>query len=110
GVHCLVGHEVDLPFGIASHQVGTYLFHFLGNEAEVRGAFAAELRLVAEGDRTQREDRLTSSVHVRDVLLVAARGTFGSQLAAGADSDVSADVGGGVVNGLDNVRGAAEPA
>src|SRR5438067_185658 len=76
GVHRRVVDGVDLAFGIASHKVGAYLLHFLGDEAELRGALFVNLRLVAEGDWTQGQNRLTGGVHVGDVLLKAARGRY----------------------------------
>ena len=71
-------------------------------------AFFVELRLVTERDRTQGENRLTGGVHIRDILLVAARGALRGQQAGDVDRDVPTNAGRGVVNGCDAETGAAD--
>ena len=55
------------------HQIGIHLRYLLGHEAELRDTRLIELRLVMEGDRTQGQERLAGSAHVRDIGLKPAR-------------------------------------
>src|ERR1700719_3279290 len=86
-IHRFVTHSVNLPLGVAHHQVGIYLFHFLGHQPKLWNAFGVNLLLVTEGHWSQRQDCFTCFVHGLDLLLEAPRRGSGAELAVCIDKD-----------------------
>src|SRR5204863_4660138 len=60
-----------------------YLFHLLGDEAELRSAIGINLFFVAEGDGFQRQDRFACLVHRLDCFLKACGGGVRAKMAVG---------------------------
>ena len=50
-VHRVVTHGLEFAVAIASHQIRSHLFHFLGHKAKLRDTLGIKLLFIAEGDR-----------------------------------------------------------
>ncbi len=84
-VHCVVPHGIDFAVLIAHHQVGVHLGYFLGNQTELRRAFA--VALVVKAHRLKRQDRFAGLVHRFNLMLEPPRGTLCAQLPCGIYND-----------------------
>src|SRR5262249_1232660 len=69
-VHRLIAYRVRLALVVASHQVWIHLFNLLGDQTELGNAIRIKLVVVAEGNRSEREDRFARLVHRLDRVFV----------------------------------------
>src|SRR5207249_5991693 len=82
-VHRFVAHAVGLSVGIASHQIGVDLLHFLGHESKLWDALGIKFQLVAEGDRFERENRFARLIHRLNRFLETRRGDDRAEVTVG---------------------------
>src|SRR5438128_2040946 len=73
-VHSFVADGVRLALLVARHQIRIYLFHVLGHEAKLRCTLGINFRFVAEGDRSQCQDRFACLLHGFNLIFETLRG------------------------------------
>ena len=84
-VHGVVADAVRLALVIASHKVGVYLLHLLGDEAKLWDASWIQLVFVAKGHWLQLKDCFACLVHWFDVVLKTLRGNDRAEMTVGID-------------------------
>ena len=84
-IDLFVADRFGLALGIASHQIGIHLRHFLGDQAKGKRLRVIIFFVVAEADRLERIERFAGIVHRLDLVFVPARGyvTAAKSAAAG---------------------------
>src|SRR5438477_213240 len=73
-VHSFVADGVRLALLVARHQIRIYLFHVLGHRAEMRCTLGINFRFVAEGHRSQCQDRFACLLHGFNLIFETLRG------------------------------------
>ena len=72
-VYLLVADRFRLALGIASHEIGIHLGHFLSNQAKGKRLRGVILLVVAEAHWFERIERFTGFLHRLDVAFIPAR-------------------------------------